>query len=219
MDAQARTPLVEMKDISLAFGGLKAVDDASVDLYPGEVVGLLGHNGAGKSCLIKVLSGAYKRDSGHIFINGAGSHDQQSARRQALRHRDDLSDAGARRQRRRGVEPLSRPRAADALGNARRRLDGGGGAQGDGAAQSQFPPLQGAGDRALRRSASVGRDRPRDPLQRPHPHHGRADRGARSGRDGAGRRADQAAQGRRASASFSSATTFTTSSISPTGWR
>ncbi len=70
MDDQARTPLVEMKDISLAFGGLKAVDDASVDLYPGEVVGLLGHNGAGKSCLIKVLSGAYKRDSGRIFING-----------------------------------------------------------------------------------------------------------------------------------------------------
>ena len=59
-----------MKDISLAFGGLKAVDDASIDLYPGEVVGLLGHNGAGKSCLIKVLSGAYKRDSGHIYING-----------------------------------------------------------------------------------------------------------------------------------------------------
>ena len=70
MEANARTPLVEMKDISLAFGGLKAVDDASVDLYPGEVVGLLGHNGAGKSCLIKVLSGAYKRDSGHIFIDG-----------------------------------------------------------------------------------------------------------------------------------------------------
>ena len=70
MDAQANTPLVEMKDISLAFGGLKAVDHASVDLHPGEVVGLLGHNGAGKSCLIKVLSGAYKRDGGHIFING-----------------------------------------------------------------------------------------------------------------------------------------------------
>ena len=38
-----------MKDISIAFGGIKAVDHASVDLYPGEVVGLLGHNGAGKS--------------------------------------------------------------------------------------------------------------------------------------------------------------------------
>jgi D-xylose transport system ATP-binding protein len=70
MDAQAHAPLVEMKDISLAFGGLKAVDRASIDLYPGEVVGLLGHNGAGKSCLIKVLSGAYKRDGGRIFING-----------------------------------------------------------------------------------------------------------------------------------------------------
>jgi D-xylose transport system ATP-binding protein len=70
MEESARTPLVEMKDISLAFGGLKAVDDASIDLYPGEVVGLLGHNGAGKSCLIKILSGAYKRDAGHILING-----------------------------------------------------------------------------------------------------------------------------------------------------
>ena len=70
MEANGKTPLVEMKDISLAFGGLKAVDHASIDLFPGEVVGLLGHNGAGKSCLIKVLSGAYKRDGGHIFING-----------------------------------------------------------------------------------------------------------------------------------------------------
>ena len=64
------TPLVEIKDISIAFGGIKAVDEASVDLFPGEVVAILGHNGAGKSTLIKVLSGAYKRDSGQIFING-----------------------------------------------------------------------------------------------------------------------------------------------------
>jgi len=64
------TPLVEMRDISIAFGGIKAVDHASVDLYPGEVMGLLGHNGAGKSTLIKILSGAYTRDHGDIFING-----------------------------------------------------------------------------------------------------------------------------------------------------
>jgi D-xylose transport system ATP-binding protein len=63
-------PLVEMRDISIAFGGIKAVDHATVDLNAGEVVGLLGHNGAGKSTLIKVLSGAYKRESGAIFING-----------------------------------------------------------------------------------------------------------------------------------------------------
>lgn len=65
-----QTPLVEMKDISISFGGIKAVDHVSVDLYPGEVVGLLGHNGAGKSTLIKILSGAYKMDSGEILING-----------------------------------------------------------------------------------------------------------------------------------------------------
>jgi D-xylose transport system ATP-binding protein len=70
MSAPATTPLIEMRDISIAFGGIKAVDHASVDLNPGEVVGLLGHNGAGKSTLIKVLSGAYKRDAGQIFVKG-----------------------------------------------------------------------------------------------------------------------------------------------------
>lgn len=64
------TPLVELRNMSISFGGIKAVDDVSVDLYPGEVVGLLGHNGAGKSTLIKILSGAYKRDAGQIFIDG-----------------------------------------------------------------------------------------------------------------------------------------------------
>jgi D-xylose transport system ATP-binding protein len=68
--ADKGAPLVEMHDISIAFGGIKAVDHASIDLRPGEVVGLLGHNGAGKSTLIKVLSGAYKRDSGTIRIDG-----------------------------------------------------------------------------------------------------------------------------------------------------
>lgn len=68
--ANSGTPLVEMRDMSIAFGGIKAVDHVSVDLYPGEVVGLLGHNGAGKSTLIKCLSGAYQADSGEIFING-----------------------------------------------------------------------------------------------------------------------------------------------------
>jgi D-xylose transport system ATP-binding protein len=63
-------PLVEMKNISISFGGIHAVDDASVDLNGGEVVALLGHNGAGKSTLIKILSGAYRRDAGTILVNG-----------------------------------------------------------------------------------------------------------------------------------------------------
>lgn len=78
----AQTPLVEMRDIQLSFGGIKAVDHVSVDLYPGEVVGLLGHNGAGKSTLIKCLSGAYHADAGEIFVNGqkAAIHSPRDAR-------------------------------------------------------------------------------------------------------------------------------------------
>jgi len=64
------TPLVEMRDMQLSFGGITAVDHVTVNLYPGEVVGVLGHNGAGKSCLMKMLSGAYHRDGGEILING-----------------------------------------------------------------------------------------------------------------------------------------------------
>jgi D-xylose transport system ATP-binding protein len=66
----APVPLVDLREISIAFGGIRAVDRASIDLFPGEVVGLLGHNGAGKSTLIKILSGAYKRDHGDIYIAG-----------------------------------------------------------------------------------------------------------------------------------------------------
>ncbi|WEX10034.1 ATP-binding cassette domain-containing protein [Chelativorans sp. AA-79] len=65
-----KAPLVEMKNISIAFGGIHAVEDVSVDLHEKEVVALVGHNGAGKSTLIKILSGAYKRDAGDIFIKG-----------------------------------------------------------------------------------------------------------------------------------------------------
>ena len=81
--SDAQTPLVEMRDIHLSFGGVKAVDGVTIDLYPGEVVGLLGHNGAGKSTLIKILSGAYQADSGEIRVNGAPVeiHNPRDARR------------------------------------------------------------------------------------------------------------------------------------------
>src|SRR3546814_5169466 len=59
-----------MRRICKRFGGVQAVDDVTVDLYPGEVVGVLGHNGAGKSTLITMLAGAYPADSGEIYING-----------------------------------------------------------------------------------------------------------------------------------------------------
>ena len=64
------TPLVELRDIRVAFGGVHAVRDVTVDLYPGEVVGLVGGNGAGKTTLIRTLSGAHPADSGQILIGG-----------------------------------------------------------------------------------------------------------------------------------------------------
>lgn len=66
----AAQPLVAMRGMSISFGGIRAVDDVSLDLHAGEVVGLLGHNGAGKSTFIKMLSGAYRPDAGEIRIDG-----------------------------------------------------------------------------------------------------------------------------------------------------
>jgi D-xylose transport system ATP-binding protein len=70
MTAQQQPPLVEMRNVSVAFGGVKAVDGVTVDVRPGEVMGLVGGNGAGKSTLMKALSGAHKADSGEIVIDG-----------------------------------------------------------------------------------------------------------------------------------------------------
>jgi D-xylose transport system ATP-binding protein len=64
------TPLVEMRDMSVSFGGVHAVKDVTIDLLPGEILGLVGGNGAGKSTLIKTLAGAQRADSGEIFVDG-----------------------------------------------------------------------------------------------------------------------------------------------------
>lgn len=67
-------PLVEMRHISKNFGGLQALNNASLELYPGEVLGVLGHNGAGKSTLIKILAGAETASEGAIFVEGHEAH-------------------------------------------------------------------------------------------------------------------------------------------------
>lgn len=65
-----RPPLVEMRGVSKAFGGVHAVERVDLRLDAGEVVGLLGHNGAGKSTLMALLSGALQLDHGEIRIDG-----------------------------------------------------------------------------------------------------------------------------------------------------
>jgi simple sugar transport system ATP-binding protein len=63
-------PIVEMRGIHKAFGAVKALVDVDLVLYPGEVLGLVGDNSAGKSTLMKILTGAYQRDSGDIRVAG-----------------------------------------------------------------------------------------------------------------------------------------------------
>ena len=64
-------PVVEMRDISITFPGVKALDGVDFRLLPGEVHALMGENGAGKSTLIKALTGVYGIDAGTIRVRGA----------------------------------------------------------------------------------------------------------------------------------------------------
>jgi galactofuranose transport system ATP-binding protein len=66
----APAPVVEMRGISIAFPGVKALDGVDFQLLPGEVHALMGENGAGKSTLIKALTGVYAIDSGSIRVRG-----------------------------------------------------------------------------------------------------------------------------------------------------
>jgi D-xylose transport system ATP-binding protein len=68
--AHGERPICEMRNIRVAYGGVHAVEDASIDVHAGEVMGLVGGNGAGKSTLMRALSGAHKADSGEILIDG-----------------------------------------------------------------------------------------------------------------------------------------------------
>ncbi len=63
-------PLLEVKNITKRFGGLTAVDNFDMQICPGEVIGILGDNGAGKSTFIKVISGVYHAEVGQIFFEG-----------------------------------------------------------------------------------------------------------------------------------------------------
>ena len=62
--------IIELKNVTKRFGGITALNSASLHVNKGEVVGLIGDNGAGKSTLIKTLVGVYSPDDGDIYIRG-----------------------------------------------------------------------------------------------------------------------------------------------------
>jgi monosaccharide-transporting ATPase len=63
-------PLVSLHEITKAFSGVPALLGASLEFEAGEVMALVGQNGAGKSTMIKILTGAYRRDAGHVSFDG-----------------------------------------------------------------------------------------------------------------------------------------------------
>ncbi len=69
-DKQEREPMLRVSQLVKRFGGLTAVNKVDMDVYPGEVVGLVGDNAAGKSTLIKCVSGVYQAEEGKIYFQG-----------------------------------------------------------------------------------------------------------------------------------------------------
>lgn len=67
-------PILQVKNISKVFPGVKALTDVSADFYPGEVHTLVGENGAGKSTLIKIISGVYTPTEGRVILDGKEMH-------------------------------------------------------------------------------------------------------------------------------------------------
>lgn len=63
-------PLLEVVDLTRRFGGLVAVDGMALDVRPGEIVGLLGPNGSGKTTVLNLISGALKPDAGRVAFDG-----------------------------------------------------------------------------------------------------------------------------------------------------
>ena len=61
---------LQMKGITKSFPGVKALEDVTIEVRPGEIHGLIGENGAGKSTLMKVLMGIYRADAGEVILEG-----------------------------------------------------------------------------------------------------------------------------------------------------
>jgi rhamnose transport system ATP-binding protein len=83
-ETEARAPVLQMRHVSKRFDATQALDDVSLDVYPGEVHAVVGENGAGKSTLIKIMTGVYQPDTGEITLNGKAVQVRNSQEAQVL---------------------------------------------------------------------------------------------------------------------------------------
>ena len=62
--------MIQVEDLHMHFGGIRAVDGVSLSIEDGRITGLIGPNGAGKTTLFNIIAGAYKPTSGKVFLDG-----------------------------------------------------------------------------------------------------------------------------------------------------
>ena len=67
-------PVLSLRGITKTFPGVRALNGVQLDLYPGQVTALIGENGAGKSTIVKILTGIYQPDEGRISVDGQETH-------------------------------------------------------------------------------------------------------------------------------------------------
>ena len=67
---EGKEPILRAENISITFGGLKALDNVSLEINPGEILAIIGPNGAGKTTMLNILNGFYKPDEGRIIFEG-----------------------------------------------------------------------------------------------------------------------------------------------------
>ncbi len=70
-DSVAGTPVLRVRDVSMHYGGLRALHQVNLEAHAGQVLGLVGDNGAGKSTLLKIIAGVQRPSSGEVVVGGA----------------------------------------------------------------------------------------------------------------------------------------------------
>ena len=116
-------PILELRNVSKSFGMTHALTDMSLALFPGEVHALVGENGAGKSTMIKIMTGIHQPTSGTVAVNSEPRAIPGPSSRPRPWHRGDLSGTHGLPRSGRGREhlhflPLARPLAAPAANSA-----------------------------------------------------------------------------------------------------